>query len=494
MNRHIYWGDLHSHCNMSYAYGSLERAYTVARQQLDFCSVTGHALWPDMPADRNQYGHIIDYHSKGFAKLQGNWPEFCRITGLFHDPGSFVAFPSYEWHSIAHGDYIVYLTTEGGEIRDGSSPEELERRAPGDALILPHHIGYGPGHRGVNWDSFDGKRSPTVEIYSAHGCSEREGAPFPMYHTMGPRCVEGLASTGLLRGHRFAFNAGTDHHAGYPGNYGTGRTAVLAESLTRDSLWNAIRARRTYAVTGDKIHLDFSIDDCSMGDVITSASTHTVRCKIIGDDVLDRIDLIKNDQIIARHSLADKEITPTGPYKVRVEWGWGEIEKHAVWDGHLRLAGGRIVHCEPYFRGDEVLAPSAEIDGKVDEEGIPHEITAWDDTSVCWRSTTRGNPMPSVSGTSSFVLELDAELTSRLDFTVNGKRFSHSVAELLEGSRSTLMQGWLSPVVLVHRAVPESLYTFTLELNDVVTSPAYYYVRVAQENGQWAWGSPIWVE
>ncbi len=46
---HAYYGDLHNHCGISYGHGSLEDALLNAREQLDFCSVTGHALWPDMP-------------------------------------------------------------------------------------------------------------------------------------------------------------------------------------------------------------------------------------------------------------------------------------------------------------------------------------------------------------------------------------------------------------------------------------------------------------
>ena len=44
----IFWGDLHSHCAISYGEGSLENAIKRASQQLDFCSVTGHAFWPDI--------------------------------------------------------------------------------------------------------------------------------------------------------------------------------------------------------------------------------------------------------------------------------------------------------------------------------------------------------------------------------------------------------------------------------------------------------------
>lgn len=47
MNR--YWGDLHNHCGITYGYGSLKHALDRAKSHLDFCAVTGHAMWPDIP-------------------------------------------------------------------------------------------------------------------------------------------------------------------------------------------------------------------------------------------------------------------------------------------------------------------------------------------------------------------------------------------------------------------------------------------------------------
>ena len=75
----LYWGDLHSHCSISYGHGTAEQALMRAAGQLDFCSITGHAFWPDMPTDRNVYGEIIDYHHEGFATLSKNWSELLRL-------------------------------------------------------------------------------------------------------------------------------------------------------------------------------------------------------------------------------------------------------------------------------------------------------------------------------------------------------------------------------------------------------------------------------
>ncbi len=75
----LYWGDLHNHCSISYGHGTVQQALMRARQQLDFCSVTGHAFWPDMPTDRDVYAEIIDYHNEGFATLARNWERLIEL-------------------------------------------------------------------------------------------------------------------------------------------------------------------------------------------------------------------------------------------------------------------------------------------------------------------------------------------------------------------------------------------------------------------------------
>jgi hypothetical protein len=69
----IYWGDLHSHCAISYGEGNLENAIKRASQQLDFCSVTGHAFWPDIDSLAKDKEDIKNYHLQGFIKLKKNW-------------------------------------------------------------------------------------------------------------------------------------------------------------------------------------------------------------------------------------------------------------------------------------------------------------------------------------------------------------------------------------------------------------------------------------
>src|SRR6056297_2659444 len=100
----LFFGDIHNHCNISYAHGDLEDALNNAKERLDFCSITGHAHWPDIPERNEHTDHIVDFHERGFEKLKGNWRETLRVLQEAEVPGEFLTFPGFEVHSSAHGD------------------------------------------------------------------------------------------------------------------------------------------------------------------------------------------------------------------------------------------------------------------------------------------------------------------------------------------------------------------------------------------------------
>src|SRR5690606_8697645 len=156
---------------------------------------------------------------------------------------------------------------------------------------------------------------------------ERDGGPFPMYHTMGARTHEGTLAHGLALGKRFGFVAGTDHHGGYPGHYGEGRTAVFASELSRAAILEAIAKRHCYAVTGDKIELSFAVDAALMGDAVSAAASdggagaaqRSVSNRVRGCDVIDRLEIVKNNEVVHRAFAQASELKAGEPLKVRIE-------------------------------------------------------------------------------------------------------------------------------------------------------------------------------
>jgi hypothetical protein len=491
-----YWGDLHSHCAISYGTGSLERALRAAAGHLDFASVTGHASWPDMPTDRGRYADVIDYHHEGFARFAHNWTEVQAITERHHAPGHFVPILSSEWHSIAVGDHNVYLPGATGPIPYGDDLDALTSAAPPGSLVVPHHLGYGPGARGIDWDAFDVARSPVVEVVSTHGSSDTGSGAIASYHTMGPFGAAGSVEEGLRRGHRFGFVGGTDHHGGYPGHHGGGRTAVFALTLTRDAIFEALRARRCYAVTGDKIELDLQIDQAPMGSELRSRGPRRVQAEVRGEDAVEALELVRNGVVAAstRSDARAGDLTGSAIWKVRLEWGWGEKHLPVDWQGEVRVRGGALLRAEPVFRGEEVLDPRDAHHGD-DGDDPEHALEAPSGDGVRWRSRTRGNPHARVPSTAGVVLELEGDGRTTLDLRVNGLSVRHTLSELAAGAVAHRLRGWLSEALLLHRAVPEVAFTARLDVVDAGERDVdVYRVRVRQANGERAWSSPIWVE
>lgn len=109
--------------------------------------------------------------------------------------------------------------------------------------MIPHHLAYPEGMRGVNWQAFDDACTLVVEIYSEHGNSEDDRGPLTFFnHSMGGRQTSQTARAALDAGLRFGFVASSDSHSGFPGAYGEGLVAVLSEGLDLASIADAINA------------------------------------------------------------------------------------------------------------------------------------------------------------------------------------------------------------------------------------------------------------
>ena len=503
MSYQLYWGDLHSHCSISYGAGTVAQALERARRQLDFCSITGHAFWPDMPVDRERYGDIIDYHIEGFARLAGNWDQLLAEQAAGSRSDAFLALPSYEWHSPEYGDHNVYAAGPALPLLDAADlPALREVARSAKAVVIPHHIGYAAGYRGIDWEHFDADLSPFVEIYSLHGCSESEDAPYPMLHDMGPRDWQSTACAGWAKGHRFGVIASTDHHGGYPGSYGDGRVGVWASSLTREAIWEALLARRVYAVTGDKIEARMLVDGAEMGAEIQSSSRHRIELDVRGSDAVDCVEILKNDIVLRRlypRFVDAGEIERRGKqrFRLRISWGWGRKNESVPWSFDLTLNdAAAITAVETCFSGQAIVAPKGvgghETDA--DEQDLPHEVLEQRARQLSWRSITKGNLSMRHGTTQALSIEIEASLSDRLTLVVNGTSIEHTLGDLLRRGRSHYLRGWLSEAVRIGPLVPEEDCCVREAFDDEPAGSDRYRARVRQTNGQWAWLSPTWVD
>lgn len=490
----IYWGDLHNHCGITYGFGSLENALARAESQLDFCAITGHAMWPDMYDEAPETKFVVQFHLEGFKKLQDHWCEV-RESIAKANKGNLVTFQGYEMHSSEYGDHHFISKDDKLPLIYKDSPQAFIEACGVEAIAIPHHIGYTPGYRGIDWNKFSGKISPVVEVYSKHGCAMSEEAAYPYYHNMGPRDTRNMVYEGLKKGNKFGFVASTDHHAGFPGSYGDGLVAAVAEEKTRESIWEALKARRTYAVTGDKIKCDFRINEEHMGSEIR-ADQRKITYHIETEYALDKIILYKNLKPL--HILNGEmyqEVCKEGKYKLRIEMGWGDKELYA-WKGKLKVEDGKVEGYNTCFRGRNVLAPSQE--ESYDPDHINAITTYAEQVSpeeVLWACDTVGNKSNLHPTTSAIVVEIAGHLGTKVTVELNEKSYTATIEELMAYGFTNHMAYYHSHAFKIHRALPKSRYCFDLELEDNVAEKAcdVYHVEVAQKNGHWAYVSPIFV-
>lgn len=491
----IYWGDLHNHCGITYGFGSLENAIQRARGRLDFCAFTGHAMWPDIYSKTPETEFLVNFHEVGFKKLRDHWEEV-RDKVAKANSKELVTFQGYELHSGKYGDHHLVSIDDNLPLVYRDSPKELVEACGKETTIaIPHHIAYTPSYRGINWDYFDSSISPVVEVYSKHGCSINEDAAYPYYHDMGPRDTRNMVDEGLRRGYHFGFVASTDHHAGFPGSYGDGLVAVIAEKKTRESIWEGLRMGRTYAVTGDKILCDFRINDAYQGSAI-SALVRKLHVNVQTQAPLDKIVIYKNEK--PYHILNGEnywEVNQSGHYKIRVEMGWGDQTLYR-WNGKIKIEGGSLTDIDTCFRGRNVLSPTQREASKIEQiNDIASQAEMLSEKEMQFTCDTVGNQSTLHPCTSAVIVTVEGDLNTKVTVQMNDQSYQATIGELLQYGYTSHMKYYHSQAFKIHKALPESRYIFNIDMEDQLPEKDedIYRVEVSQKNGQWAYSSPIFV-
>jgi hypothetical protein len=484
----IYFGDIHNHNSLGYGKGTLERSIEIARGHLDFFAFTGHSSWHDMPKmEGGREQHWID----GFARLEEAWSKLVRLTAEANRRDDFVALLGFEWHSSAFGDQCVLFPNDDG---DRVSPDHIEDlRAycrSRSALMIPHHLSYPTGHRGVNWGVFTEKCTPVVEVFSEHGSAEDDRGAYAYFnHSLGPRVTENTVQAGLAAGRRFGFTASSDSHRGFPGAWDEGVTAVHAEELSRQAILGALRSRRTYALTGDRIAVDFAIDGMPMGSSLEHVDEVNASFSVDAADALDVVEIVQDGHVVER-AWPSEEPPKDNRLKIRVEWGWGPwadiaLDRIADWDFDIRLVGGIIGEVFPCFRS-----------GPFDEDRR-HKVTLINQGLVSVKSYSgrrdayRGNPNHSA------VLSIEADPSTLIELNVQrpgSTSASFSLEDLSHGGRAIFTGPYPAECMLVHRPVDTSSCRITgSTVLRTRGRRSNAYLRVRQHNGQMAWTSPIFM-
>jgi hypothetical protein len=296
------WGDPHVHTRISDGAGSPAFALRYARDVslLDFTAITDHDI-----------EHYHPWFLRSCQRLSdAEWAHLGEEIRAHREPGRFAVLRGYEWTGRPWGDKCVYFRSDAAALRryepgDADSAAALFRalRAGGPGVLAVPHTP-ASNFMGTDWAEHDPGIQRLVEVYSMHGCSEYHGCPREMIKTVPGQHVQDA----LARGYRLGLVAAGDTHSSQPGNpvldfgpyrtlrHRAGITAVLAGEVSEAAIFDALHDRRTYATTGARILLDFSVNGAGMGREIRAAPGEpvTVRASVHGTGALAEVTIVRD--------------------------------------------------------------------------------------------------------------------------------------------------------------------------------------------------------
>ena len=475
----ILWGETHGHSGFAEGQGTAEGYFLYAREdsRLDFVTLSEHDFWMD------------DFEWKRLQDLSRE----ATASGL-------VAFLGYEWTAIrSRGGHhnVLFRTPDHNRVplqEAGRLPalyEGLRREVdPDDVVVIPH------AHMAGDWTQSDADLERLTEIYSMHGTFEWFGN---MY---------------LRNGWEIGFVAASDDHRAQPGApHGLyrltlagsgGLAAVLAPERSPDAIFDAMRARSVYATSGPRILLDAKLNGHPMGTRQPDATERKIECRVFGTSPIDRIDVVKNGEIVMTKRYLGTALDDDPWVLVGFE---SESEVFTLdttdsprpyrrWNGTLEVEGARATSVSgPGL--DNVIVDAFEVDPE-----NPNKIH--------FNVLTRGRrdallvKLADASTTTTFSIHLEETTeeglgrpeTIRLAQVLPADDLLLPFTEL-EGGRleRELRVGEHTDRISLEIIDPEAALDRDFEFTDL-ESPRpgdYYYVRVTQLDSGRAWSSPFWV-
>jgi len=474
-----YWGDLHGQSGETIGMGSVEDYFHYARD-LAFLDIVGH-------------------QGNDFQITDAFWHKLNKLTAALDAPGNFVCVPGYEWsgNTGMGGDRNIFYRHEGRPIRRSShilvegqtstaaiyTAEELFRALEGEDAVVIAHVG---GRYADITRAHDARLERAVEVHSTWGT------------------FEWMLHDAFARGFRVGVVCHSDDHKGRPGatrpgasSFGAigGLTCYFMPELSRDALFTALRRRRHYGTTGERIFLDvqghfeepvtiFSDDPqlgpveesrlptAQMGDIVRPGSAvMRLAAEVLGTAPLDQVDVFHGTKVA-------QTFRPYGSAdlgrRVRVLWQGAEYRgrgRETLWQGRLRVEGNRIARFAPV----NFLNPERRI----------RELKPG--TELGWNSVTTGN-------LAGIDLWLEAE-GGTLGIETNVVSGTVELAALAD-QRRVFDGGGLGRQISVYR-LPEQDWTRRIAIDHAVRfsggADLPVYLRVTQADGHQAWSTPIYL-
>jgi hypothetical protein len=251
VNYHVYYGSLHNHTGLMGGLGTQQEAYQYARKtaKLDFLGIAEH-----------------DY---GFDSV--SWKALKTTANANNDDGAFVAFWGFEWSSGVYGHVAVI------QSRDFCSSADSAPTATFTGLcnwLMGQHCAAFLNHPG--YENAVGKEFGHFAAMPPEGIVGMElwnkNTPFAsFFYSEGYDSGDshkGYFGEALSRGWKIGAAGSHDNHEATWGTSNDYRLAILADTLTRDSLFAALITRRFYSTLDKNLRLSFTICGKQMGSTV----------------------------------------------------------------------------------------------------------------------------------------------------------------------------------------------------------------------------------
>ena len=301
----------------------------------------------------------LGYTANDFQITKANWDEDVKLIHSLNETGKFICFPGTEWcgNSCAGGDHnVVFLHGKTPEFpfdANGKIARSFEWNEDMDSETIQ------PGAWPLEelWGTYI--HDPEGHLIMPHVGGRR--CIMDWYHPVMDRLVEITSAWGhfswlyqdiAARGYKLGAAANGDEHrgrcgGGVPGTavFGTkgGVTGLVCDSLERDCVGKALRARRTWATTGERIVALSWAGDHMMGEEFDHEGALKLQYRFLGDTGWDAIELYDHTGLIARRNL--QEEAGYSDRRVRVRVGGARIRdryRWADWRGSIEIKNGVI--------------------------------------------------------------------------------------------------------------------------------------------------------
>lgn len=253
----VYFGQLHAHTNLSDGTGSVEEAFDYASkvENLDFFAVTDHSD----SFDNADAGEI----AKDGAGISTGWAAGKQAAASVTNE-DFVGLFGFEmtWPEDKQLGHISTFNTPGWQTRDQEDfenvPTALENyykaltTVPGSVSQFNH-----PDIIHGDFERFDHYSPEYDEAVSLLEIAGEDGAVDCEYYHLA-----------LDKGWHVAPTNNQNNHNGQWGDASRARTVILAETLTEEALYDAMKDRRVYATQDSDLTVYYTLNGAVMGSIL----------------------------------------------------------------------------------------------------------------------------------------------------------------------------------------------------------------------------------